>query len=96
MHCQTPLDTDPGLQLIEYLPELPRARFACQPFGAAHRAQREAAPRMRIMPQLQHIAVARGAHHVLAFGVTHAVRLDGNVDARPDAEKYFLERNRRA
>jgi len=45
----------------------PTRRICGQPLRATHRTQRKSAPRMRIMAQFQHIAVAHGAHHVLAL-----------------------------
>jgi hypothetical protein len=59
--------------LIEYLAKLPSAVLAAEPLRAAHRAQRKPAPRMRIMPQLQRVAVANGTHNVLALGIAYAV-----------------------
>jgi len=65
-----------ALKLPEDLAELPRAGFAGQPLRATHRTQRKSAPRVRIVPQLQLIAVAHSAHQVLALRVAHSMRLN--------------------
>src|ERR1700733_1669232 len=82
--------------MIEYLAEIPGALLAAEPLGAAYRAQRESATRMRVVAQFQRVAVAYSAHNVLAFGVAHAMRLDRNVDPRPRRQNNFLQRERRS